>query len=240
LDSDNKIERFGGWLSYVATLITAFICVVVFRAFNITRVYGRKNIPFQKKGVLYVSNHQTMYDSFFIGVAGFFPELILHPGLLPLNFAAKENYFSRWYSRILMRLLRTVPVKGRNDPWLMRKYLAYLLKHNLLIFYQGTRSHDLDVVKNGPGWIVAHSDEKLIVVPVFIEGVSKVFGGPKTKGFWGRWFPKSILRQMVVAFGTKIDFSDLRSIEDTRAQVVAVNDRIITTIKNLQTQYTLK
>ncbi|MFA5051748.1 MAG: lysophospholipid acyltransferase family protein [Patescibacteria group bacterium] len=236
----NIAKRFGIWLAYITTVLTGFTCTFFFKVLNRMHVYGKGNIPSQGHGVLLVSNHQTMFDSFAIGVAGFFPDIIAYPSHLPLNFAAKENYFIRWYFSILLRLLRTIPVNYRTDPWLMRKYLQYLQSNNLLIFYQGTRSYRLDLIKNGPGFAVAHSNQPLIVIPVYIEGVSKVFGGPKTQGFFGRWFPKSVLRHIVVAFGERIDFSDVVIVQDARQRATVINQRIVDAIKRLQAQYTLE
>lgn len=233
-------RRFGIWLAYLTAVLTGFACTFFFKVLNRTHVYGKQNVPSQRQGVILVSNHQTMHDSFFILWARYFPEIIAYPSHLPLNFAAKENYFVRWYFIILLRLLRTIPVNHRADPWLMRKYLQYIRDNNLLIFYQGTRSYKLDLIKNGPGFIVAHSNNPVTVIPVYIEGVSKVFGGPKTKGFFGRWFPRSLLRHMVVAFGEKIDFSDIDIIEDARQRATVINQRIIDAIKRLHDQYTLE
>jgi hypothetical protein len=53
-----------------------------------------------------------------------------------MNFAARENFFRTWFSRTLFTLLRTVPVERRDHPWLMRKYVDFLQRSNLLIFYQ--------------------------------------------------------------------------------------------------------
>ena len=96
------LNRFGVWLAYVALISAGFVSFVFFRfPFNFTMVRGKKNIPKKGKNVLYVSNHLSMYDSFLIAVAAFFPAFLAHPSRQPLNFAAEENYFTRWYLRIL-------------------------------------------------------------------------------------------------------------------------------------------
>lgn len=136
-----------------------------------------------------------------------------------------------------MQLLRAVPVKKRNDHLLMRRYLTYLKENNILIFYQGGRSFDLSRCRHGPGWIVARSEEPPVVIPVYIEGLSKVFGGPGTKGLRGRWLPKSIFRRMVIAFGDQIDFSDLVSVHDIKERTSIVNSRIIEAVKSLKNQH---
>jgi 1-acyl-sn-glycerol-3-phosphate acyltransferase len=218
-------------------MVTAgFVCFLFFRfPFNFTRVRGRKNIPRRGERVLFVSNHTTMYDSFLIGVAAYFPENIIYPSLPFMNFAARENFFRTWFFRTLLGLLRTVPVERRDHPWLMRKYVDFLERNNLLIFYQGTRSEDLSVIKNGPAYAITHTRSPITVVPVYHQGIERIFskGGPKTKGLW-RWLPRSIFRRPMVMFGQPIDFSECSRITETRARITAINQRIVASIVSLQ------
>ena len=138
------IARLRIWASYVAMVSAGFVSFLFFRfPFNFTHVWGRNNIPRRGERVLFVSNHITMYDSFLIAVAAYFPRNIFYPSLPFMNFAARENFFRSWFSKTLFTLLRTVPVERRDHPWLMRKYVDFLARNNLLIFYQGTRSDDL-------------------------------------------------------------------------------------------------
>lgn len=230
------LRRFGIWISYVAMVLAGFVCFLFFMfPFNFTRVKGRKNIPRQGERVLFVSNHKTMYDSFLIGVAAYFPEYILYPSRAFINFAAKENFFRFWFFKILFTLLRTVPVERRDHPWLMRKYVDFLQRHNLLIFYQGTRSDDLSAIKDGPAFAIAHTKSPITVIPVYHHGIERIFskGGPKTKGIW-RWLPRSMFRSPVIIFGKPIDFSDCLRITESREQIRAINQRIIDSMIELQ------
>ncbi|MDD4051242.1 MAG: lysophospholipid acyltransferase family protein [candidate division Zixibacteria bacterium] len=203
--------------------------------FNFTQVRGRKNIPKQGRRVLFISNHKTMYDSFLIGVAAHFPENIFHPSRTLVNFAAKENFFRVWFFKILFSLLRTVPVERRDHPWLMRKYVEFLERYNLLIFYQGTRSDDLTTIKDGPAFAIAHTESPITVIPVYHQGIERIFskGGPKTNGIW-RWLPRSLFRRPVIIFGKPINFSDCFRFTDTKDRIRAINQRIIVTMKELQ------
>jgi len=217
------------WASYVAMVTAGFACFLFFRfPLNFTRVRGRKNIPRRGERVLFVSNHTTMYDSFLIGVAAYFPENIIYPSLPFMNFAARENFFRTWFFRTLLGLLRTVPVERRDHPWLMRKYVDFLERNNLLIFYQGTRSEDLSVIKDGPAYAIAHTRSPITVVPVYHQGIERIFskGGPKTRGLW-RWLPRSIFRRPIVMFGQPIDFSECLRITETRERIRAINQRIV-------------
>lgn len=231
------IKRLGIWIAYVVLIATGFISFVFFRfPFNYTMVRGKKNIPKKGKNVLYVSNHLSMFDSFLIAVAAFFPSALTHPSRPPLNFAAEENFFTNWYLRVLFRLLRTVPVKkGRTDPFLMRKYIGFLKKRNILIFYQGTRSFDLKKIKSGPAYVIANMGPDLTVIPVYHEGITRIFsrGGPRTKGLW-RWIPRSFFRRTVVNFGPQIDYADLLEIRDQREKIERINKRIVESIERLK------
>ena len=224
------------WASYVAMVSTGFVSFLFFRfPFNFTRVRGRNNIPRRGERVLFVSNHTTMYDSFLIAVAAYFPENILYPSLPFMNFAARENFFRTWFSKTLFTLLRTVPVERRDHPWLMRNYVDFLERNNLLIFYQGTRSDDLSVIKNGPAYAIAHTQSPITVIPVYHHGIERIFskGGPKTRGLW-RWLPRSLFRRPIVMFGQPIDFSECFRIPETRERITAINQRIVASIVSLQ------
>jgi 1-acyl-sn-glycerol-3-phosphate acyltransferase len=225
------------WASYLAMVATGFACFLFFRfPLNFTQVRGRKNIPHRGERVLFVSNHTTMYDSFLIGVAAYFPQHIFYPSLPFINFAARENFFRTWFSKALLSLLRTVPVERRDYPWLMRRYVEFLERNNLLIFYQGTRSQDLSVIKNGPAFAIARTPSPITVIPVYHHGIERIFskGGPNTRGLW-RWLPRSIFRRPVVIFGQPIDFSECFRIPETRARITAINQRIVASIRSLQT-----
>ncbi|MEA1928100.1 MAG: 1-acyl-sn-glycerol-3-phosphate acyltransferase, partial [Candidatus Auribacterota bacterium] len=152
-------QRIRIWISYVVLIATGFVAFLFFRfPLNFTLIQGKHNIPKKGKNVLFVSNHLSMYDSFLIAVTAFFPAAVTHPSRTPLNFAAEENFFTRWYLKILLRILRTVPVKkGRKDPFLMRKYIEFLKRRNILIFYQGSRSYNLKQIKSGPGYVIANA-----------------------------------------------------------------------------------
>jgi 1-acyl-sn-glycerol-3-phosphate acyltransferase len=230
------LRRLEIWASYVAMVATGVVCFLFFRfPLNFARVHGRKNVPRRGERVLFVSNHTTMYDSFLIAVAAHFPECIFYPSRPFMNFAARENFFRSWFAKFLLNLLRTVPVERRNHPWLMRQYVEYLDRHNLLIFYQGTRSEDLSIIKNGPAYAVAHAPSPITVIPVYHQGLERIFsrGGPRTTGVW-RWLPRSIFRRPLVIFGQPIDFSECLRIAETRERIAAINQRIVTNIRSLQ------
>jgi 1-acyl-sn-glycerol-3-phosphate acyltransferase len=228
--------RPGLWLSYLTIITVSTLGFFFFRfPLNFTRVIGRHNIPKKGRRVLFVSNHVSMYDSFLIGISAFFPSMLTHPARPPINFAARENFFTTWYISLFFRLLRTVPVEGRKDSKLLKRYQSLIEENNLLIFYQGGRSDDLEQIKDGPGYLIATVDEPIAVIPVFHKGIERIFtrGGPKTKGIW-RWLPRSLFRKPVVIFGPAIDFSEELKISELREKIKAINQKIIACIQALQ------
>ncbi|HOO78009.1 MAG TPA: lysophospholipid acyltransferase family protein [bacterium] len=238
---EQAAARIKIWLTHAALAVVGGAGFFFFRGpFNFTRVLGRKNVPRQGHNVLFVSNHVSMYDSVLIAVCAYFPAVIFHPSRPPFNFAAEENFFFTWYARVLFKLLRTVPVKrGRRDPFLMRKYINFLEKNNILIFYQGGRSYDLGKIKSGPAFVIAEAETPPIVIPIYHRGMERIFprGGPGTNGP-ARWIPMRLFRRPVIYYGKPVDFSDLRALEDKREKIALVNRRIVETIEALAASVT--
>lgn len=230
--------RPGLWLSYLAIVAIGTSSFFFFRfPLNFTKVIGRKNVPKKGRRVLFVCNHLTMYDSFLIVISAYYPSMFTRPSRTPINFADAKNFFTTWYISLLLRLLRTIPVYSRKDPKLLKLYNKLIEKNNLLIFFQGTRSEDLELIKNGPGYIIATATEPLTVIPVFHEGIERIFsrGGPKTLGLW-RWLPRNFFRRPVVKFGQAIDFTEELKIQDLGDKINAINQKIIGSVLYLKMQ----
>ena len=188
--------------------------------------------------------HITMWDSFALTVAWLKFSILTRPARPPLHFADEKNYFT-WYSRWLLVLLRAVPVPNRNSILLLAKYEEYLKVRNLMVFPQGTRSYDATRIKRGIPLLICTCKVQPIVVPVYHEGMDKIFGlgGPGTKS-WKRWIPTRIGQKIVVHFGAPIDFTDLRDAyatvvgeiahERQAAILVEANKRIVQGIQKLK------
>lgn len=226
------------WLSYFTMSATAIASWIFFFVLNRTKVTGRENIPEQSCGVIFLANHQTMYDSFPAGVSLAYPEGFWFPARPPLNFADAKNFF-KWYTKPLLAMLRTVPVhNGRNDPKLLRRLVKYLKWNNLLMFFQGTRSENLTLIVNGPAFAIAHARPTPVVIPVYHEGMRSIFtkGGPGTPGPW-RWIPYRLFQNIRMIIGEPIVFDDLLTIPDREEKRVAINDRIVSSMLALQKRF---
>src|SRR5258708_20118671 len=90
--------------SYVLTNLTVRLFWMFFFVLNRTRVVGREHVGAERNTLL-LSNHQSMLDSFLVGLAAFYPRSLLRPYLLPWNPAAAENFY------------RTPILAGLADTW---------------------------------------------------------------------------------------------------------------------------
>src|SRR5256886_11327968 len=89
--------------SYVVTNVTVTLFWLVFFVFNRTVVIGRRNVG-EERNTLLLSNHQSMLDSFLVGLAAFYPTSWLKPQLIPWNPAAAENFYKNPLDRKSTRL----------------------------------------------------------------------------------------------------------------------------------------
>lgn len=238
------LRRLKIWTSYILFVIAGLVCFLYFRVFNRIRIIGRKNIPRQGRLTLLVPNHQSMHDSWIIGAAGYFPDMIAWPSLPPYNLAAKENFFGNWLLKTVLQLLRTIPVdRGRFSRKFLEEIVALLRHANVCIFYQGTRSDDLTRAKNGTAFVIAHSHPTPVVVPVYLEGTDRLFGGgPGVHSGLARWLPRfpGFGRKTTVVFGSVVDFSDLLENRDDPKLYDKITRRIVNAIENLRRQVSEK
>ena len=170
-----------------------------------------------RTSVLLVSNHRTMFDSFLVASTAYFPSGLIYPSLPPYHAAAQENYF-RWYHLGFFRLLRCIPVRaGRKDLEAMNALKEALTKGNAHVFYQGRRSQDLEEARAGIGYIVYNA--RPIVVPVYVDGIEKIFGR--------KWGIRALFRRIKVVYGRSIDFVDLYSMPNSKETWSSITQRIV-------------
>lgn len=231
------LRRIEIWLSYLTISLSATLCFLYFRLLNKMKVVGRKNIPRKSRNVLLVSNHRSLHDSWIIGVAGYFPETIFYPSQPPYNLAAKENFFKNWLARFTLKLCRTIPIERSGfSRGLLFSVISLLNKSNVCIFYQGTRSLDITSAKDGTAFIIANSSPSPIVVPIYLDGTEKLFGGgPGVKPTLSSYLPRFpwLGRKIAVVFGKPIDFDDLLQNRKYPGLYDRISERIVENIKTL-------
>lgn len=215
------------WLTqaYVVTHICVAIMWVYLHVFNRTRVYGREHVG-NEPNTLVISNHQSMIDSFLVGMEAFFPRSLLKPWLIPWNPAAEENFFRPGILAWFADKWRCIPVKqGRRDLGALRQMIEVLPGGVLTLFPEGGRTRDGSIrpARAGTGLLMLATRPK--VVPVAIDGMQDVLP-------IGAYLPR-LGRRVYVAFGPPVDYSAFLDRPRDRDTAQAVVDRVMEHVKRL-------
>ena len=209
--------------SYVVTNVTVTLFWLVFFVFNRTVVIGRRNVG-EERNTLLLSNHQSMLDSFLVGLAAFYPASWLKPQLLPWNPAAAENFYKNPLLGWLADNWKCIWVReGRRDLHALHRMIQVLPHGVMTLFPEGTRSRDGAVGpgRPGPGLLILATRPR--VVPVAIDGMRAVLP-------IGRYLPR-IFKRVAVSFGSPVDYTDLLALPRTRETAQAVIDRVMAAIR---------
>lgn len=207
---------------YVITMLTVTISGVYFVVFNRFRVRGRKNVP-ERRNTLLLSNHQSMLDSFPIGVAAYYPQGWWKPFLIPWSPAASENFYRTPILAWFCDQLKCIPVRpGRRDLKALHRSMAALREATMILFPEGTRSRDGEVKRGRPGAGLMILGTRPTVIPVAIDGMSEVLP-----------IGTSVLRpfkRITISFGEPFDYSAYlgrpRSKETAQELVDEIMERI--------------
>ena len=209
--------------SYVVTNVTVTVLWLVFFVFNRTVVIGRGNVG-KERNTLLLSNHQSMLDSFLVGLTAFYPRSWLKPQLIPWNPAAAENFYKNPVLAWLADNWKCIWVReGRRDLHALHRMMEVLPRGTMTLFPEGTRSRDGSVGpgRPGPGLLILATQPR--VIPVAIDGMQAVLP-------IGRYIPR-IFQRIVVSFGSPVDYTDLLAMPRTRETAQAVIDRAMAAIR---------
>ncbi|TMJ07601.1 MAG: 1-acyl-sn-glycerol-3-phosphate acyltransferase [Bacillati bacterium ANGP1] len=209
--------------SYVVTNVTVTLLWLVFFVFNRTVVIGRRNVG-EEKNTLLLSNHQSMLDSFLVGLAAFYPTSWLKPQLIPWNPAAAENFYKNPLLAWLADNWKCIWVReGRHDLHALHRMIQVLPCGGMTLFPEGTRSRDGAVGPGRPGAGLLILATRPRVIPVAIDGMQAVLP-------IGRYLPRTFKR-IAVSFGSPVDYTDLLAMPRTRETAQAVIDRVMAAIR---------
>ncbi len=200
--------RKPGWLTrltwpvthYLITNVCVFFGHIFFNVLNRLTVIGKENIP-QRENTLILSNHQSMIDSFLVGMVAFYPRSVVRPKLLPWNPAAEENFYRNRFIAWLAHNWKCIPIKkGRKDVGAIFRMAEALKTGTMTLFPEGTRSRDGSIgrPRGGAGLLILET--KPTVVPVCIDGMDKVLP-------IGSIFPRCFKR-IYVYCGEPLDLSE--------------------------------
>lgn len=209
--------------SYLVTNVTVTTVASLFFVLNRTTVIGRSNVR-HKRNTLLVSNHQSMIDSYLVGLGAFFPHAWWRPYLLPWNPAAVENFYKNpvlsWFSD----QWRCIPVRpGRRDLHALRRMIEALPRGVMTLFPEGTRTRSGDVQQGRPGAGLLILATRPIVIPVAIEGMRDVLP-------IGSHIPR-IGRRIHVSYGSPVDYDEFLDLPRNRETAQAVVDKVMDRIR---------
>ncbi len=173
-------KRLDSLAIYLLRIIIYSIACLIFRVGNRIEIIGRENVP--KTGrVLFLSNHQTLIDSFLIALGTMrFRDIIFHQRRLAFNVPETSNFYFNGFLRILFKALKTVPVsRGSSHRRKIENQIgqfSHLLRNdNLVMFFEGTRTRDGSIgeCRVGPALTIikAKPDQ---VIPILLEGIQPI------------------------------------------------------------------
>ncbi len=234
-----------GWLfnffwpltRYVIThLVVTTLGTLIFFVFNRTKVIGRSHVP-RERNTLLLSNHQSMIDSFLLGMCAFYGPSLFKPYLVPWNLAAEENFYANWFVGWWADQCKCIPVRpGRRDLKALNRMVRALSSGTMILFPEGTRTRDGSVGKGRAGAGIVILQNQPVVVPVVIHGMNEVLP-------IGRVIPK-IGKRVYVMFGEPFDYSDYlgreSSKETSEALVDEVMEKLRAQLAELRSRYRLQ
>jgi len=210
--------------SYFVTNLTVTLFWFYFFVLNRTTVVGRHHVGHHPNTLL-LSNHQSMIDSFLVGLAAYYPASWLKPRLMPWNPAAEENFFKgRWLSWLAWNW-KCIPVRaGRRDVAALRRMADALPGSTMVLFPEGTRTRDGSVGNGRPGAGVVALAARARLIPVAIDGMRQALP-------IGQVLPR-IGRRIYVSYGPPVDCSDLPAQDPPdKAAAQEVVDRVMRAIR---------
>ncbi|MGH7540893.1 MAG: lysophospholipid acyltransferase family protein [Gemmatimonadota bacterium] len=205
--------------SYIVTNLVLPFFLFLFFVLNRTRVLGRRRVP-RRRNTLLLANHQSMIDSFLIGIAAFYPHHVTRPWLIPWNAAAEENFFRNRLFAWAFDQMHCIPVKpGRRDLKAIYRSMRALRGGTMILFPEGTRTRTGAIERGRPGAGLVALGNEPTVIPVTIEGMDEVLP-------IGSVVPR-IGKRITVYFGRPLDYSDLADEPRSKETAQRVVDRVM-------------
>lgn len=211
------------FLSYLGTNVMAVFGILLFFVLNRTTVIGRHRVP-KERNTLLLCNHQSMIDSWLVGIAAFYPQTWWKPHLLPWNPAAEENFYSTPLLRLLSDLWRVIPIReGRRDIKALYRMTRALEGGVMILFPEGTRTRDGSVGEGRAGAGLVTLGTRPTVIPVAIDGMRDVLP-------IGSHVPR-IGQDIHVHFGEPLAYDDLKDLPRSKETAQQLVDRGIERVR---------
>ena len=207
-------HNFGFWTDQLPYRWSHRITNFVFNLFGKLESHGNENIP-KQGGALILCNHVSYFDPFIVGSAA----------NRELHFMARHDSFEMPLIGHVIAAHNAYPVRrGTADRAALRHTISLLKSGNVvLIFPEGTRSVDGTLGKphGGVSFIAQNAD--VAAIPAYIKGTIL----PRN----AKWIHPA---QLTVTFGTPIDFTEVRQIEDKRELYRRMGEQIMQEIANIR------
>lgn len=212
----NFFWPFTRWL---VTNLCALFGVVLFFVLNRTKVIGRHRVP-ERRNLLLLANHQSMIDSWLLGICAFYPQSWWKPYLMPWNPAAEENFYSNAVLAWFSDQWKCIPVReGRQDVRVLFRMSRALEDGVMILFPEGTRTRTGEIGPGRPGAGLAALAARPLVLPVTIEGMNQVLPV-------GAVLPR-IGKRIFVRFDEPMDYEDLLDRPRNKETAQELVDRVM-------------
>jgi len=214
--------------NYLLTNFSVTIGYVFFHFFNRTIVIGKRNVT-QKPNTLLLSNHQTMIDSFLVGLFAFYPMSLIKPSVIPWNPAAEENFYRNPILAWLADNWKCIPIKkGRKDVGAIYRMAEALRTGTMTLFPEGTRSRDGSIgrARGGAGLLILETRPN--VIPVCIEGMDELLPV-------GAVLPR-LFKRIYVYYGKPIDLSEFYHREKSKEVAQEIMKRVMDRIRTMRAE----
>lgn len=205
---------FGFWTDQLPYRWSHRITNFIFNVFGKLESHGNENIP-RQGGALILCNHVSYLDPFIIGSAA----------NRELYFMARHDSFDWPVIGPLIAAHNAYPVRrGTADRGALRRTISLLKTGKIvLIFPEGTRSADGTLGKaHGGVSFIAHNAE-VPAIPAYLNGTIL----PRN----AKWIHPA---QLSVTFGSPMDFTEVKQIEDKRELYRRMGEQIMQEIANLR------
>jgi 1-acyl-sn-glycerol-3-phosphate acyltransferase len=160
------------------------------------RVVGREHWP-PDGGALVCANHQSMFD----------PPLVGLTCSRRMNYLARDTLFRVPVFKQLIYFLDAIPIDREGGGLAGLKETLRRLKAGelVLIFPEGTRTHDGEVARLKPGFVAVARRSRVPLVPVGLDGAYQA---------WPRTSPFPRLGRIAVVIGQPITAEQMAELAD--------------------------
>jgi 1-acyl-sn-glycerol-3-phosphate acyltransferase len=213
----------GPWVERVTIFVVFHLVKLFLWLFTRIRVSGQENIP-PGGGVLFLSNHISALDVFFIPWAIYtqFPQEVIRQ-------VGKEELFHIPIVGWILSKIRGFPIKrGRADLGAIREIEKFIRNDKVVIYPEGTRSRDGKLGKGNRMVGRFIRSAKPTIIPVAIQGTDLLLPVGKT-------IPQRGVKIEIV-FGAPLDLHEEFEIENIKESSVRIVDKVMGSISSLLDQ----